>query len=174
MKWLDGITDSMDVSLSELREVVKGVLQSGGSQRVRRNWATEQQRSQLCRDQGTLALWLPPCRASQGPDRTGFLQLLGRSLLSLLCAALGTMWPVEQTRGLSRGACCPVGETINKQQADDHRPDLGSSVSPALPATLGKLAKSPVRAGTVLMTPRGHRSLRMTAGSPPCRHGTRA
>ena len=49
MRWLDGITDSIDMRLGELQEFVRtgrpGVLQSMGLQRIGHNLVAEQQQT---------------------------------------------------------------------------------------------------------------------------------
>ena len=69
MKRLDGITDSMDMSLSKLQEIVKDretlCAAVHGSQRVGHDLATEQQQLRVLRETGEGAIWVQAVR--QGP-----------------------------------------------------------------------------------------------------------
>ena len=47
MRWLSGITDSVDTSLRKRGEIAPGVLQLMGSQRVVHNWVSEQQQQYM-------------------------------------------------------------------------------------------------------------------------------
>ena len=65
MKWLDTITDSMDMNLNKLQEIVEdrkpGVLQSMGLQTVGHNFTGEQQQLSGWRDQGpVMRTWNEP------------------------------------------------------------------------------------------------------------------
>ena len=61
LKWLDGITDSVDLSLSKLQEIVKNVEAScaavHGSQRAGQNLVTEKQQ-QICKTKQILKIAL--------------------------------------------------------------------------------------------------------------------